>query len=291
MLSFVNNNLIQSGSEASITEMSEEHGLYKAVLSLPGSEGPQEVPTYMTKDGNKFFTQALDIAEVEEQNKDNAVKEEAAKTQAAADISKQEKPSVELFVMSHCPYGTQIEKGILPVLEALGDKIDFDLKFCDYAMHSKKELDEQLNQYCIQKNEPDKLISYLWCFLKDSDSKMCLAEAKINTAKLETCVSEIDKEYKVTEGFNDKSTYKGSFPTFNVYKEDVVKYGISGSPALVVNSAKINSGRDAASLLKTICAGFEIPPSECENELSSATPAPGFGLTATGGSDTAGCGS
>ena len=36
---------------------------------------------------------------------------------------KKEKPEVELFVMSHCPFGTQIEKGMLPVARLLGDKI------------------------------------------------------------------------------------------------------------------------------------------------------------------------
>jgi len=49
--------------------------------------------------------------------------------------------------MSYCPYGTQIEKGILPVINALGNKIKFSLKFVDYAMHGKKEIDENSRQY------------------------------------------------------------------------------------------------------------------------------------------------
>ena len=31
-------------------------------------------------------------------------------------MGKLEKPIVEAFVMSHCPFGTQIEKGMLPVV-------------------------------------------------------------------------------------------------------------------------------------------------------------------------------
>jgi len=61
-------------------------------------------------------------------------------------------PRVELFVMSHCPYGLQVEKAILPAVKLLGDRIKFNVRFCNYAMHGKAEIDEELLQYCIQKN-------------------------------------------------------------------------------------------------------------------------------------------
>jgi len=202
---------------------------------------------------------------------------------------KNDKPVVELFVMSHCPYGTQIEKGILPVLEALGDKIDFELKFCDYAMHSKKELDEQLRQHCIKTEEPTKLISYLQCFLEADKPDECLEKSKVDISKLNVCVLATDEEYKVTENFNDKSTWKGSFPTFNVYKEEVDKYSVGGSPTLVINGATEKSSRDAAGLLAVICSGFNNPPEECSAELSSETPSPGFGFETTEGGDDASC--
>ena len=75
-------------------------------------------------------------------------------------VEKRETPEVDLFVMAYCPYGTQTEKAFLPVLELLGDKIDFNLRFVYYAMHGKKELDEQLRQYCIQKEQKSKKRTY-----------------------------------------------------------------------------------------------------------------------------------
>jgi len=75
-------------------------------------------------------------------------------------MDKKDVPEVELFVMSHCPYGTQMEKGILPVVELLGDKIDFKIRFVYYAMHGEKEVNEEARQYCIQKEQKDKFISY-----------------------------------------------------------------------------------------------------------------------------------
>ena len=285
---FINKNLMQPGSEVSIKEVVDEGPLYKIVVNMPN--GGQEINSYLTKDGKKFFPQAMDVEEVEQAAAD---KEEKNTTPpATADVPKAEKASVELYVMSYCPYGTQVEKGILPVLETLGDKINFDLKFCDYAMHGKKELDEQLNQYCITKNEPDKLLAYLQCFLDADDGAGCLNKIGINTAKLNSCVAATDKEYKVTELFNDKSSWKsGQFPQFNIFQADTQKYGVSGSPTLVINGQKISSGRDSATLLKTICSGFNNPPEQCGTELSSTAPSPGFGFGTTGSDTDAGCGS
>ena len=285
---FINKNLMQAGSEVTVKEAGEESGLYKIVVNM--SSG-QEVTSYLTLDGKTFFPQAMNIEEIE---KKNAVKEApaaGAEAKSTADLTKQDKVKVELFVMSYCPYGTQIEKGILPVLDALGDNVDFELKFCDYAMHDKKELDEQLNQYCIQKEDPAKLIPYLYCFLEDGDTQACLAKAGINTARLNSCVKAADEQYQVTAGYNDKSTWKsGRFPVFAVYQEDNTAYGITGSPGLVVNGKKISSGRNSAALLKTICAGYTEEPAACSSELDSTNPSSGFGFSKTGGSASGGCG-
>ncbi|MCK4525587.1 MAG: hypothetical protein KAU07_04055 [Candidatus Andersenbacteria bacterium] len=279
---FINEILIgDNGDKITIKESSEESGLYKVVVTT--SNG-QDVETYVTKDGKLFFDRVMNIEEITKESK--ATSDETPQDQ---EVSKNDKPIVEIFVMSHCPYGTQIEKGILPVLETLGDKIDFELKFCDYAMHSKKELDEQLRQHCIKTEEPAKFISYLQCFLEADRSDECLKTTKINAYKLNACVSATDKKYKVTENFNNKDTWKGNYPTFNLYKEDVDKYSVGGSPALVINGTTVKSGRDPASLLATICSGFNNPPEECSAELSSDTPSPGFGFGTTNSGDSASC--
>lgn len=289
VVGFINNNLMQQGSEVSVKEITEENNLYKVVVNMPNG---QEIISYLTKDGAKFFPQVMDIAEIEKENADNTDATAADDAAPAANVTKSDKPVVELFVMSHCPYGTQIEKGIIPVVKTLGDKIDFQLEFCDYAMHGKKELDEQLIQTCITKNQPEKLISYLECFLADeTKGPDCLKSSGINQTKLNTCVAATDKEFKVTELYNDKSTWtSGRFPQFNINKDNAVKYGVKGSPTLVINGAQVSTGRDSAGLLRTICAGFNNPPAECETELSAAAPAPGFGYDAASGAATdAGC--
>jgi len=288
--SFINKNLMKGDSSIIVTEKAvEEHGLYKVMIDA--GDG-RVFASYLTKDKKILLFEGIDIEEVEAKNAENS---NEAPVAATTDIPKNDKPKVEVFVMSHCPYGTQIEKGILPVVETLGNKIDFELKFCDYAMHNKKELDEQLRQHCIKTEEPAKFINYLQCFLEADKSDECIEKSNINTSKLNTCVSATDKKYKVTENFNDKSTWKidrngnPAFPVFNVYKEDNVKYGVGGSPALVINEVTANSARDSKSLLATICSAFETAPEECTTELSSAQPAPGFGFATTTRGNEASC--
>jgi hypothetical protein len=205
-------------------------------------------------------------------------------------MEKKAKPSVEVFVMSHCPFGTQIEKGILPVVDLLGDKIDFELKFCDYAMHDKKEIDEQLAQYCIQEEQNGKFLDYLNCFLEDGDSDRCISEIGIDKEKLSFCIDATDKQFKISESYADKSTWKGSFPSFDLFKSDNLKYGVQGSPTLVINGVQARTGRDSASLLDAVCTGFKDEPSECSESLSSANPSSGFGFGTTANTAASTCG-
>ena len=274
---FINNNLMGEGQKADVKEVVEENGLYKVVVNTGGT---QDIESFMSKDGKTFFPQALDVDEVKSQT--NQTQNE---TSAVAQVTnKNDKPKVELFIMSHCPYGTQIEKGILPVIETLGNKIDFELKFCDYAMHGEIEIKEQLNQYCIQKEQPEKLISYLKCFLEDSDGAGCLNTVGINKTKLKNCTDSADQQFKVTELLNDKSSWKGSFPKFTVDQASVNQYGVQGSPTLVVNGEQISVSRSPEAIKQVICKAFNKEPKACDTVLSTSQASPSFGAgTATQG--------
>lgn len=281
---FINNNLMKPGNTVSIKEVIEESGVYKIVVNMTNGE---EIDSYMSKDGKIFFPQPMVIDEIVEAKQDSDPEQASNPAATVADVPKAATAKVELFVMSHCPYGTQIEKGILPVLKTLGDKVDFELKFCDYAMHGETEIKEQLNQYCIQKNEPKKFTTYLECFLDKGDGDSCLKTTGINTTKMNSCVATTDQEFQITDNFENNVGYRGRYPGFNIYKVETAEYAVSGSPTLVINGKKISSGRDSNTLLKNICAGYENPPAECDTVLTSAAPAPGFGFGGTASGATA----
>lgn len=206
-------------------------------------------------------------------------------------VEKSSKPKVEVFVMSHCPYGTQIEKGLIPVVTLLGDKIDFNVRFVYYAMHGEKEVKEELNQYCIQKEQRSKYLSYLVCFLGEGKGEDCLKQIGIDQKKLKTCVAAADKKFAVTANLKDKNSWlNGRYPLVNLDKDLNDKYDISGSPTLVINGTKVSVNRDSASLLAAVCAAFDNPPEECSRQLNSDNPSPGFGFGTTGDAAAAECG-
>jgi hypothetical protein len=201
-----------------------------------------------------------------------------------------EKPVVELFVMSYCPFGLQIEKGLIPVLDTLNDSINFSVKFCSYAMHGKKEIDEQLTQYCIQREHIDRYIPYLRCFLVDGNTSGCLNLTGINASDLAGCTQSADIEYNITQSYINRNTWiSGRFPPFDIYKEETEQYDIYASPTLLVNGTIIDTYRDPKSLLETVCAGFAAKPASCDANLSDASPAPGFGFVDAGNNQTGSC--
>jgi len=282
--------MVPTGTTVAIKDVTNEAGLYKLNMSITGQNGPQDFTGFLTLDGKKFFPQAIDVAEAQKQV---AAANSAGNTQAQPkEVVKTDKPKVELFVMSHCPFGTQIEKGILPVVDLLKNKIDFAVKFVSYSMHGQKEINEELNQYCIQKEQTSKFNAYLKCFLsKENNTDACIQSTGINTVKLKSCIATTDKTYKITEKFNDKSTWSGGkYPTFDIFKEDNTKYGVQGSPTLIINGTTSASGRDSNSLLSSICSAFTTPPAECSQQLSTAAPSAGFGYDAAASTNSASCG-
>ncbi|MCX6795571.1 MAG: hypothetical protein NT165_02500 [Candidatus Falkowbacteria bacterium] len=285
---YINENLMPSGSKVKIESIKEYEGnLYQLKINLGNG---QTVDSYVSKDGTKFFPQSMDMkaATGDDANKAPSAAKPTTKAAGSSVSTKTAKPVVELFVMSYCPYGTQIEKGIIPAVEALGNKIDFKLKFVSYAMHGEKELKENLVQYCIQKDSPSKLLPYLNCFLKEGKSADCLTQNNLNVT---ACVDKSDKQFKVTENYTNKVGWQGSFPPFDTDKADNEKYNVQGSPTLIINGEETSSSRDSASLLTTICSAFDKTPEACNTKLPSTAPSSGFGTGSASGGAAAQCGS
>ncbi len=275
-ISYINTNLLQPGTTAELKDVEEADGLYNIKMEIGGTE----YDSYVTKDGGLLFPSAVDMTE-------EIATPETTTPEAPAGLVKSDKPVVELFVMSHCPYGTQAEKGMIPVVELLGNKIDFEVKFVNYVMHGEKEVLEELNQYCIETEQNAKYLDYLKCFLKEGDGAGCLAEVKVDTAKLEACTKKADTEFEITENLKNPS---GTYPAFLTHDAECKEYGVRGSPTLIINGAEVSSSRSPAAYLATICGAFNEAPAECDEELSTANPSSGFGYEATGAATAAQCG-
>lgn len=278
---FVSKYLVD-GAKVEVTVGTKNSGLYDLSIKIDGGKA---VNSRMSIDGADFYPSVINIADFKKNNTPASAAKPSAATPSASNVTKSFKPVVELFVMSKCPYGIQALKGIIPAAEALGSKVDFKVKFVSYTMHGQSEVNENLNQYCINQLQPTKFLSYMKCYLAAGDSASCMISNSIDKDKLATCVSETDTKFKISAGASDGSNY----PAFNIHKDENVKYAVQGSPTLIINGKESNAGRDSTSYLAAICGAFVNPPAECQAKLSAVSPAPGFGTATTQAAPVAGC--
>lgn len=174
-----------------------------------------------------------------------------------------EKPLVELFVMSKCPFGVNSEILISKVKDLLGNK--FNLKIYYIArentdgtfssLHGQEEVDENMRQICIAKYYPSKLMQYLKCINKDyvhADKKweICAEENYLDVDKVEEC-------WKSTEG---KNLLRQNIKISNERK-------ITVSPTIFINGIYYQGYRTAEAIKNAICDEFTEKPDECETSL------------------------
>jgi len=246
-------------SEITLIGSEDEGNMYIVTVEYQGDE----MPIYVTKDGGSYTPSLIPLVAPSAPNGSDV---------ASQDVVKSDRPLVELFIMTHCPYGTQAEKGFIPIIKAMGDEIDAKIRFVHYFMHEPEET-ETPRQVCIREEQSDKFLDYLECFLEDGDSNRCLLEVGIDEDAMDECI----------ENGNADDYYAEDSELSN-------SYGVGGSPTLVVNGVKVTSGRDSASYLDVVCGAFNDMPEECTTlELSTTSPSPGFGYEGTGSATDAQC--
>jgi len=222
-------------------------------------------------------------------NGDGAI--DCADTTCAKSFScapKVDKPVADLYIMSYCPYGLQAQKGYLEVMSKLSKVADINIKWVPYIMHGQKETDENVIQYCIQKEQKDTYTKYLNCFLAAEWKEVqCRKEAGVDEKKLTSCIETTKKEFSIDEKMKDTSK---QYPDFDIDKEEALAAGVQWSPTFVVNGIKIDKiGRNAKAYADAICSTFKEKPVECEQEFQNINFDPMFGFTSNGANADSGC--
>jgi len=261
VLSMVNKYYLPDKNAVLSGKPAEESGLYKVTLSIRNN--PE--PFYLTKDGAFLISPngIVNIAKFEaEISKQQQTKEEG--------IPKTQRPAVELFVMSLCPYGVKAEKEILPVIKDFGDKIDFKIKFIVEvrgesidqvgSLHGTDEVKENLRQAAIMRQYPDKFSAYI----DKISEKSCVISC--GEIKLEDYWKKEAKELGIDTGKIESFVYGQE--GMNLLKQneiDAKKYNVNASPTLVINGAKSNAiSQDAQAIRQVICSAFTNPPALCQ---------------------------
>lgn len=246
--------------------VTEESGLYKITI---GIEGQPDQFAYVTKDGTKFIQQAVLFSDIEKQQADQKKAEEEAKKP----VEKSDKPAVDLYVMSFCPFGNKAEDTLKPVYDLLKNKVTFNFHYIVstsgndvQSLHGAKEVTEDEREACVLRDYgKDKWFSFATYVNKNcgSDGTCWEAGAKIlgvDAAKVNACVA--------ADGVN----------LMKDNEKDSNAGGASGSPTLKINGTAaqvVYQYGDSEAYKQAICAAFNTAPAECSKKLAADKTAAG----------------
>jgi len=164
-----------------------------------------------------------------------------------------EKVKLDFYLMSQCPYGTQVVDAIAPVKEKLGDALDLNLNFIANdngdgtfrSLHGQPEVEGNIVQLCAIKYNPEEYMGMLTCQNKNAGAipgnwEACASENGLEVEKIRSCF----------EGEEGKELLRASIA-------ETQKVGATGSPTIYVNDEKYGGGRGENDFMRAVCNAFE----------------------------------
>ena len=288
-ISYYNSNLAQANSSITLVSVNEKNGMYQIVVNAQAQNGY----FYATKDCSILMTRFYNMKGNITPTPATSPKPVASPTAASSpkpatsptpipEPVKSARPSVELFVMSFCPFGVQAENAMDPVVGLLGTKADFTVRFIASvsgttvdsvkSLHGLTEAKEDLRQLCIAKYYPQAL----WPYLMDVNAQ-CYPVYK-NATQMELC----QKNVTATRGIDNQkieTCASGSEGLALLSTDEVITKNlkITGSPTILINGQKYVGQRTAEAYKQGICARFDTPPAECSVNLTDLAVAASYG--------------
>lgn len=240
--------------------------LYEVTVSYQG----QEIPVYVTKDGKYFVQGAIPIT-------GDVIDDPNANTETPQDVPKSDKPKVEAFIFSYCPYGLQFEKALLPVYDLLKNNADINIVAIG-AMHGEFEKTETLRQISIEQlYGKDKLFAYLKEFNANTNIGSCSGDDTCLNKYLPAIYSKLGIDKTKVENYIKAD----ALTIYGEQGSEASSLGISGSPTFVINGVKVSVSRTPDAIKQAVCSAFNTEPSECSQTLSTVSPSAGFGDSTT----------
>ena len=175
-------------------------------------------------------------------------------------VEKKASVTLELYVMSQCPYGVQAEQMAKNVIDTFGGDVNLSLSFIANqnpdgtftSLHGQPEVEEDLRQVCIMKYYPQKLVGYL----------SCIADNYTKAGQIwESCASQNQIDSGIIGGCSS-GTEGSQLLSNNIAKTSQLQ--ISSSPTIYLNGTRYGGARDENSMTRSICT--LIPGSNtCKN--------------------------
>ena len=186
------------------------------------------------------------------------------------------KPQIDFFVMSYCPYGNQAEEGIAPVYNLLKDKAIFNPRYVVYSqyqggtadycidngqlcsMHGVQEVHQDVRELCVNKYMGiSKWFDFALamntnCTAQNADScwEAVATRLGLDVAKIKTC-----------EANESVALLTAEQTLGNTLK-------VSGSPTVFIDGNSYSGGRTPEEFKTALCAAFDTKPAECNTALA-----------------------
>jgi glutaredoxin len=266
IISYANTHLVAPNSTLSFVSINENRGIYEIKTRYQS----KETSLYATRDCALLFPNVVNMSAAT-----------ATQTPTQTPV-KSSRPSVDLYVMSFCPYGVQAETVMKPVVDLLGSKADIQVRYITTingttvssvkSLHGSSEAQEDLRQLCILKSYPEKYWNYLNLF-----NTRCYPVWQ-NASSLDSC----RKNVTATLGIDLSKTDACAAGTegLALLKQDETKVnqnGATASPTLIINGVKFSGSRTPEAFKTAICNSFDKVPAECTTTLASASAAAASG--------------
>ncbi len=202
------------------------------------------------------------------------------------------KPQIDFYVMSYCPYGNQAEEGIEPVYQLLKDKAEFNVHYVYYSnyagggpnyclddkdqycsMHGIQEVNQNLREQCVDKYMgTSKMFAFMLAMNK-----------KCTSANADTCWEAVAKNLDIDTARVAKCEKEEGLAFAKLDKDLNNILGVQGSPTVFVDGEPYSGSREPAGYGAALCAAFENAPVECDDlsvlgTASAPAPAGGCGV-------------
>lgn len=198
-----------------------------------------------------------------------------------AELGREGRPLVELFVMADCPYGIRAEQNLGPMFHALRDQIDFQLYFiaqeaengeaevvrtpvnpvpsgpgCQAttatgtgrfrSLHGDVEVAEGIRQTVVMSLYPARFWDYI----------SCRNQAGIAT-EWRGCATQVGMDADKIAAVAESAAGEDLFAE-NIRRANVL--GVQASPTLRVNGRSVNASLDAGAVAQVLCRNGDALP-------------------------------
>jgi Gamma interferon inducible lysosomal thiol reductase (GILT) len=170
------------------------------------------------------------------------------------------RPKLEFFVMSQAYYGVQVVNAIAPVVEKMGDDLDFRLNFIGdlqgdtpTSRNGDNEVKGDIVQLCAAQIAPDRYLKMITCQNKNPSEvhtnwEGCAGEVGIDAGKLRACL----------EGERGRQLLVASF-------DEAKKRQANACPTIFLNGKPYEGSRRSVDFARAVCREFTgEKPSACD---------------------------